>query len=277
MLSDLSSSANAPAFSGRVQGAARSSALAATAQRPQCDPRGFLPPGRGLNRNPARDLRLVSGRDSGQPRRVSPGSARRPSLIDASVKTQTKTQRPTGARAPYDRGSRAFRQRGTDRGRGTGPGVDLGEVQSRSTRPLALRFMSPLALSIKSPTELRLRPVPQVSAADLSAARGRGRGFARQGLPSGPPQQPQRLQVRAFCSVGAPGFEPGTSCRPDICSRWAPSGVEWCEVADVQGFPSCQRLRTRFAPRPGFRTFGRGIGALVSDRVNAAQPAGALA
>jgi hypothetical protein len=55
--------------------------------------------------------------------------------------------------------------------------------------------------------------------------------------------------------VGAPGFEPGTSCPPDIVSALESSGVEWRDVANL---PANRHVaEPRFPARGGFEAFGQ--------------------
>jgi hypothetical protein len=60
--------------------------------------------------------------------------------------------------------------------------------------------------------------------------------------------------------VGAPGFEPGTSCPPDIFNGRARRGAKWREVANMQAFRTLAGFRGRFAPRAGFEAFGQRMG-----------------
>jgi hypothetical protein len=77
----------------------------------------------------------------------------------------------------------------------------------------------------------------------------------------------ERASEQALSLIGAPGFEPGTSCPPGYCEGWAPSGAEWQEVASLCGFQRHPWVPGRLPPCPTLRTYGLGLGVgLMSAR-----------
>jgi hypothetical protein len=112
-----------------------------------------------------------------------------------------------------------------------------------------------------------LKPGPGVSVCRMAPS-ALGRGCRRPGFNTHCWQGHKTESRSAHTSqaVGAPGFEPGTSCPPDCSSRRAGCGAEGREVASVQRVRLGAAVFRRLPPRTTFRPFVSGVRPLQEDR-----------